>query len=419
MKRLRVLMSAYACEPGCGSEPGIGWNSVAQAARVCELWVLTRTNNRDVIERHTSHAPLAGVNWVYVDLPPWMRWWKKGPRGALLYYSLWQIASYRAARRLHSSVNFDRIHHVTMGTYWLPTYLVRLPAPLIWGPVGGGETAPRSFYRSFSLRGRCHEYLRDAVRWLSRFRPAVRAASRRSRIVLATTDETAAQLRRIGASNPHVLSHTALPRGEFERLSRLPSRTEPPFRVISIGRLIHWKGYHLALEAFALLKREVPDGEYWLVGDGPERKRLENLAKKLDIEESVRFRGTLPRDQVLDTLAASDVLVHPSLHDSGGYACVEAMAAGRPVICLDLGGPRVLVTSATGIKVHPGQPEQAVDDLAEAMLSLARDRHRCTQLGLAARSRVRDHLLWDAKGALFERLYTLADGLNAVVPERL
>jgi glycosyltransferase involved in cell wall biosynthesis len=418
MSRLKVLMSAYACEPGCGSEPGIGWNSVEQAARFCELWVLTRANNREIIERYTSQEPLSGVNWLYVDLPPWMRWWKRGPRGALLYYCLWQIAGYRAATRLHSTVNFDRIHHVTMGAYWMPTFLHRLPVPFIWGPVGGGETTPVSFYPSFSLSGRLHEHLRDAVRWFTRFQPTARATAQRARIVLATTVETAEQLRRIGARRAQVLSHTALPLHEFERLSVLPIRCSAPFRVISIGRLIHWKGYHLGLRAFAGAKRQLPDCEYWFIGDGPERKRLERLAIELDIAECVRFLGTLPRDQVLDTLSESDVLIHPSFHDSGGYVCVEAMAAGRPVICLNLGGPGVLVRSDTGIKIHPRDPEQTVEELAQAMVSLGTDPQLRSRLAMAARRHVRDHLLWDAKGAILQQLYSLVENESgAAAPE--
>jgi glycosyltransferase involved in cell wall biosynthesis len=411
-------MSAYACEPGCGSEPGIGWNTVEQVSRTCDLWVLTRANNRDVIERHTSQEPLSRVKWIYVDLPYWMRWWKKGPRGSLPYYCLWQIASYRAAKRLHSAQNFDRVHHVTMGAYWMPTFLYRLPVPFIWGPVGGGETSPKSFYRSFSLRGRLHEHLRDVLAWVSRFQPVARATAQHARIALVTTEETAEKLRRLGALHVQVLSHTALPHIDFERLSALPTRTSGPFRTISIGRLVHWKGNHLGIRAFARVKRTLPDSEYWFIGDGPERKRLEQLAGKLGISDSVRFLGNLPRHQVLDTLADSDVLLHPSLHDSGGYVCVEAMAAARPVICLDLGGPGLLVTSETGIKIPARDPEQAVEKLAEAIALLATDNELRSRMARAARRRVRDHLLWDAKGAILRRVYSLLDRESeAIAPE--
>ncbi|KAB2833154.1 MAG: glycosyltransferase family 1 protein, partial [Candidatus Dadabacteria bacterium] len=99
-KRLKVLLSAYACESGKGSEPGVGWNWVNQIARFHDVWVITRANNRESIERENGGA-LSGVHWIYFDYPGWARFWKRGQRGVHLYYYLWQIAVYFLARRLH------------------------------------------------------------------------------------------------------------------------------------------------------------------------------------------------------------------------------------------------------------------------------------------------------------------------------
>ena len=111
------------------------------------------------------------------------------------------------------------------------------------------------------------------------------------------------------------------------------------------------KAFHLGLRAFAQFHRQLPESEYWIIGDGPERKGLERLARQLGVAESVRFWGWLPRPEALRLLAECDVLVHPTLHDSGGWVCLEAMVAARPVVCLDLGGPGVQVTDETGIKL--------------------------------------------------------------------
>ena len=97
---MKLLLSAYACEPGLGSEPGVGWNSVLQAARFHEVWVLTREVNRKGIEQANAAAQPARVHFVYIDLPSGLRFWKKGRRGLYLYYYLWQILAYRRAARL-------------------------------------------------------------------------------------------------------------------------------------------------------------------------------------------------------------------------------------------------------------------------------------------------------------------------------
>ena len=154
---MKVLLSAYACEPGKGSEPGVGWNWVRQIARFAEVWVITRANNRPVIEQALEREPLPNVHWVYFDLPRWARFWKKGQHGVHLYYYLWQIGIYFLAKRLHREVGFDLVHHVTFVNYWMPSFLSLLPPPFVWGPVGGGESAPKAFYRTFSWRGRLYE----------------------------------------------------------------------------------------------------------------------------------------------------------------------------------------------------------------------------------------------------------------------
>jgi glycosyltransferase involved in cell wall biosynthesis len=178
-----------------------------------------------------------------------------------------------------------------------------------------------------------------------------------------------------------------------------------PFRVASIGRLVHWKGFHLGLIAFAKFQQEFPESEYWLIGDGPERKRLEQLACELGVFSKVRFWGASPRPQVLERLRDSDVLVHPALHDSAPGVCLEAMAAECPVICLDLGGPALQVTEETGFKVRAISPQQVVNDLAEAMRHLAQNPLLRKRMGNAARERVMEYFDWDKKGDWIRQAY--------------
>jgi glycosyltransferase involved in cell wall biosynthesis len=402
---MKVLLSAYACEPGKGSEPGIGWNWVRQIARFAEVWVITRSNNREAIEKALAEEPLPNVHWVYFDLPRWARFWKKGQRGVHLYYYLWQVGIYFLARRLHRQVGFDLIHHVTFGNYWLPSFLALLPVPFVWGPVGGGESAPRAFYKTFSFRGRIYEFLRDIARWIGEHDPFTRLTARKAVITLATTNETAKRLTRLGARRVEVLSHVALPIAEIVELAGLPPHLNSPFRLISLGRLLHWKGFHLGLWAFAQFAKEFSDSEYWIVGDGPERKKLERLARELGIINKVRFWGALPRSEALKKLAESDVLVHPSLHDSGGWVCVEAMAARRSVICLDLGGPALQVTEETGFKIPTHTPEQVIKDMAESMKRLAQNSKLRVRMGEEGHKRVWESFSWEKRGKEIQEIY--------------
>jgi len=403
--RPRVLISAYACEPHRGSEPGVGWNLVQQMARHCDVWVITRANNRSVIEAELGPSPAENLHFAYFDLSNWARFWKDGQRGVYLYYYLWQIGAWRRARRLHREINFDIVHHATFATYWMPSFLPALPAPMVWGPVGGGEATPPSMYGAFALRGRLSEHLRAAVQAVGRCDPFVRRTARHAAVALATTEETASRLRQIGAKDVRVLSAVGIPREEIAALCRTPLREGGSFRMAGVGLLLHWKGFALAIRALARLRQTVPGAELWLIGDGPARARLQALASELGVGAGVRFTGAVCRAEVFRMLSDCDALVHPSLHDSGAYVCAEAMAAGRPVICLDLGGPALQVTPECGIKIPAENPEQAVRDLAVAMQTLAANAPLRRRMSEGARRRVREHLCWEQKGEQILSIY--------------
>lgn len=404
-RRLKVLVCAYACEPNHGSEPGIGWNWVREISKYCNVWAITRANNRPLIEAALTTEALRKVHFVYFDVPRWIGFWKKGQRGIRLYYYLWQVGAYFAMKRLHREIGFDLSHHVTFGKYCVPSFLVLLPAPFVWGPVGGGESMPVSLWFSLSLRGKVYELFRHLARRLSELDPFVRLTARRARVGIATTTQTKGRLRALGCKRIPVMSHAALCAQEIRQLNSIPSRHSNTFRVASIGSLLHLKGFDLGLKAFALFHRQIPTSEYWFIGDGPEQARLRKLAQELQVADNVKFFGLVPRSQALEQLAECDVLLHPALHESSGWASVEAMAAGRPVICLDLGGTALQVTEETGIKVPVISTGQVIRDLAAGMVQLARDPSYRARLGQAARDRVAEHFNWEKNGQHLANIY--------------
>jgi glycosyltransferase involved in cell wall biosynthesis len=394
---MKILLSAYSCEPGRGSEPGIGWNIARETVKYHEVWVLTRPDESGAaIEAELTRNPLANIHFVYFTLPVWANGWRWGHGAIHLHYYLWQIQAYFIARQLHHKIGFDLVHHVTFGRYSSPSFLSLLPVPFIWGPVGGGESAPMAFWQDFNLRGKVYETLRDLARRLGELDPFVHLTAKRSALALATTEETAERLRRLGAKNVQVFSNAGLPKEDIGHLAQYVLPNSNSVRFISIGRLLHWKGFHLGLRAFALAR--VEKSEYWIVGDGPELKRLGALANSLGIIDKVRFWGALTRDETLNKLGESHVLIHPSLHDSGGWVCSEMMAAGRSVICLDLGGPAMQVTPETGFKIPAHNSEQAVRSLADAMIDSVRDPELRVRMGHEGQKRVNEVFDWEAKG---------------------
>jgi glycosyltransferase involved in cell wall biosynthesis len=372
---------------------------VQTLAKHHQVWALTSHTHRDAIAAELQKNPIPNLEFVYFDPFGWVYDWsqegKKSQWDVYLHYYLWQIQAYFVGRSLHHQHQFDLVHHVTYVKYSNPSFLSLLPIPFFWGPVGGAEYAPRAFWRNFSRREKLYELLRTGARYWGELDPFVHLTARRSRWAWGTTAETTARLAALGATAVATLPAISMNPAEIVQLVNLPLPPPQPVRFISMGRLLHWKGFYLGLQAFA--QAQLPDAEYWILGDGPQRQLLEAMAEELGVAQQVKFLGKLDRAHALAKLGECHVLVHPSLHDSGGWVCLEAMAAGRPVVCLDLGGPGSQVTAETGFKVAAEHPDQAVQELAAAMVTLAQDAALRQRLGQAGQIRVKECFDWEAK----------------------
>src|ERR1043166_4021855 len=152
---MRIVAFAYACEPHKGSEPGAGWAWARLLAGIGDTWVVTRANNREAIDAELRRTPeRERLHFVYVDLPAWSRFWKRGLFGVHLYYVLWQIAALPRARALHKQEPFDVVWHLTFANAWFGS-LAPLTAriPFIYGPVGGGVPLSWSVLPAIGARG--------------------------------------------------------------------------------------------------------------------------------------------------------------------------------------------------------------------------------------------------------------------------
>ena len=120
----KVIITAYACEPGKGSEIGVVWNWVKLIAdNYDETFVITRAANKATI--NDSPLELSGVNFIYHDLPRWATFWKKGVRGIYLYYFLWIKMSQNKVNRIINQNQISTSFHLTYGNALLPIIKTR------------------------------------------------------------------------------------------------------------------------------------------------------------------------------------------------------------------------------------------------------------------------------------------------------
>ena len=399
---MNILVSAYACEPGKGSEPEVGWQWVHQISRFHETWVITRTNNQLLIEEGMRSSPNPNLHFIYVDLPRWARFWKKGRRGVHFYYYIWQMMVYQRARELSQQHHFDIIHHITFINMYMGPWLALLHVPFVWGPIGANPDIPRRFYFLIGASGVKDNLLRLGIRKLSRIiDPMIFIAKKRAKRILTINEE----IRRRLKSNewPKSLS---IPQNAIDDMmvADKPKSFHFPMKILSVGQLVSIKGYRLSLTAFAKYSSLHAGSTLEIIGDGPQKRELIQLSSELGISNSVIFTGQVSRDSVLRAMMETDIFLFPSF-EGAGMVTLEAMAKGMPVVCLDFGGPGEYVTRECGIKVPLTEPDQVIDAIAGALNILASDAELYNRLSAGAINRVKEKYLWDGLGDKLNGIY--------------
>jgi len=388
----RILLSAYACEPARGSEPGVGWNWALALARLgYEVWVITRENNREAIERGLTDVgePVRrNLHFHYFDLPRWARRWKSLPLCVYIYYAWWQRAIVPLARSLHGQVNFDLVQHITFGSWRQPSFLYRVGAPFAFGPVGGGETAPHALAKGFPIADRLLWALRRGVNRVAVWNPSLRRCLEHTVLVIGRTPETATWIARAGG-DPIQSLEIGIDTPAIDPRPHCAGDEKRALRCLFAGRLVGWKGAHLAIEALAAACAQGADATLTIVGRGPMRRRLDELARTLGVQARVRFIDWLPQTELFAQYRHHDLLLFPSTQDSGGTVVLEALAHGLPVACLDLGGPAVLVDSSCGTVVgtHGRSQAEVTASLGQALVALDSGRRRLAALARGAREK--------------------------------
>jgi glycosyltransferase involved in cell wall biosynthesis len=372
--QMNILISAFAFAPNVGSEPGVGWRWAAELGREHHVTVVTDVTRRPLVEADGVQLP-PNVRVVYFR-PAWLRGIPLNSATAQILYTLWQFTLLGFARRLHNRNGFDLAMHITYGVYRHPSFLGYLGIPFIFGPLGGGEDAPLALKRSIVGREKIKELLRALANRAALFDPFLWAAYAKATVILTKTEETRVAL-------PWPFRHRAIVYPEIG--VDAPARVQPrarqprePLRVLFVGRLVGWKGAHLAIRAVARAIEQGTPIEFTLVGKGPFEPALRKVAAELNILAHIRWVKEMPQQDLFALYGTMHCFLFPSLHDSSGNVVLEAQASALPVVCLDLGGPATLVTARSAIVVATrGRSELAlVQAMADALCKLTDEGYR-------------------------------------------
>jgi glycosyltransferase involved in cell wall biosynthesis len=355
-----LLLSAYACLPGWGSEPGNGWNwAMHLAERGMNVTVLTDDVGRDRIEAYQRDHPETNIAFVFVTVPI-----TRFKHATSIHYTLWQWFALRAAKTIHRKRRFDVIHHVTYSSISVPTQLWRLGVPTVFGPVGGGQIAPPSMLKYFGSHRRSEERRTFRTKAL-RYSPLHRRwLGKMSRIYGANSD-TLALAKELGRSDASLWIDVGVPKAYLAPEPRTFAPEPSPVRLIWVARILPHKALPLALDALAQVRHA---STLTIVGSGLAENQVRRLIAERGLNGRVHWSGRrLPLAEVQAAYLEHDALLFTSLRETSGLQLLEAMAAGLPVITLDLHGARDIVPAEASIKVPVSTPDEVVYNLAAAI----------------------------------------------------
>lgn len=172
--------------------------------------------------------------------------------------------------------------------------------------------------------------------------------------------------------------------------------------VITTSRLVPKNGVDILIKAIAEAKKQVPDIQLRIVGDGPERKKLESLVKEEKIQDNVKFLGNISHAEIPKYLHEADVFVRPSRSEGMGVSFVEALAAGLPIIATPVGGILdIIQDEKTGLFCESENPT----DCAEKILRLLRDKELSANIAVQGKKMVEEKFSWDKISAEYERIF--------------
>jgi glycosyltransferase involved in cell wall biosynthesis len=403
MSRLRILILAPTCDPNGISIPYVSYAHAAALAQFHDVSLVVGTPVEERVRR--ANDPFRSVE--VVEMPILERIYEWSLRRIFKYNFATQVLTafaypftlafeWKAWKQLRSRIHageFDVVLRILPLTAVLPSpfafFLRKGPIPFVIGPINGGLP----FVQGFSQAENQREWI-SGLRNAYRFLPFARSTYHKASAIIAASSQT------YGEFAAHRDKLFFVPENGVSQDVCLgdsrKSLSSEMLELIFVGGLIPCKGCDLALRAVAPLLRNSL-ARFTVLGDGPERSRLEEMAKSLGIEASVSFCGWVSHSEVIHRLRSADVLVFPSVRDFGAGVVFEALGNGVIPIVVDFGGPGDIVNSEIGFKVPLTNEEDVVAQIEMALTRLVQDRKLLNQLRRSGIAYARERLTWEAK----------------------
>lgn len=401
---MKILISAYASEPGAGSEYGVGWmvpTTIAKKQPQHQIYVLTRSRCKEKIEQALTTMQLPNLHFLFYDIPKWMFYKDEmhSNWGEQINYLMWQFLVRKYIKKQHKKIGFDVIHHLTFNQYRTPSPGFWLDIPFVFGPIGGAETIAPVFWQDLEEHSRRKESIRQKGKDLKVFRWFTTRKNNR-KMIICSCEENVKRLSPY-AKGCEIKLMPAIAYTPEDFPSDNNSSIGTGFEMVYAGKAWDWKGIHIFLKAVkhALANKDVDDWRVKLIGIRfeEEQTRVKGWINELGLNEHVEMIPFIQRADLLKLMTTCSLSVYPAFRDSGSMSVLEASALGCPTICFKVGGQDVFPDEIL-LKV------EVADDYESTMMNFANKlewaylhREEIKKIGEKAQQWVSKNMTWDKK----------------------
>lgn len=402
IKKTKIFVSAFSCMPHMGSEPGVGWHWIMEMSKYFELWVLVHKEPVDDIEKYVKeHGIDKKIHFIYYDIPGNSLFFKNGKfRWVRTYYMIWTALANRIVKRTMKENGIKIFHNLTFGNAIWPVSKFGQKQFFIWGPIGGIETIPADYSCHYNTKSRIIEWVRRTMVKILRWNFGFNRRCKNADLMLCKTETMRMAIPEKYRHKAVLFTDVAV---EAQSSTTQMDNTEnKELQYISVGRLDAWRGFDVLIESFSEALQTYPNMKLSILGDGADRKRLESIIEKKQLNNSVFLLGNVSIAEYNRIISTCDVVVNSCLKEGAVTVSFDSMRYGKPLICVDSGGFTRYFSNEYAIVLPQQSRVKLIQSMKKAILDLT-DKNQRHSMGELARN-VGNQFTWDIKG---EKIYEI------------
>lgn len=379
---MKILINAYACSPGMGSEPGMAWNWVSNLAKFCELYIITEGEFRDRIEEVVPTLEQGkNMHFYYNPVSEEIRkmCWNQGDWRFYKYYREWQWKTYLMAKDICKVEKMDVLHQLNMIGFREPGYLWKLSqengVPFVWGPVDAKDKFPVAYLDGAGLKTKLFMRLKNFLTGIQlRHSKRVLLAAHQASVIFSASSNSQRSFKKYMNIDSPLLNETGCYVQDHPLIDKSQKET---FDVLWVGKLDFRKQLGIALQSVAITGNE--SIRLHIVGGG-DAEPYKMLANTLGIKDKCIWHGAVSHDEVQSIMQNSDVFFFTSVAEGTPHVVLEAIGNNLPVVCFDTCGQGDAVNEKVGKKILLTNPSKSSQSFATILNEFEGNRDLLKQL---------------------------------------